>query len=65
MIPTENPLPEEARPPPEADFYDAFQKLKHALNLLVSFTQDNMHTYDCFILTVERTFLFYSISTLM
>ncbi|XP_078366164.1 epidermal growth factor receptor kinase substrate 8-like isoform X2 [Oculina patagonica] len=24
----------EARPPPEADFYDAFQKLKHALNLL-------------------------------
>ena len=25
----------EARPPPEADFYDAFQKLKHAFNLLV------------------------------
>ncbi|PFX30566.1 Epidermal growth factor receptor kinase substrate 8 [Stylophora pistillata] len=24
----------EARPPPEAEFYDAFQKLKHALNLL-------------------------------
>ena len=36
VTPTENPLAQEARPPPEADFYDAFQKLKHALNLLVS-----------------------------
>lgn len=43
MTPTENPLAQEARPPPEADFYDAFQKLKHALNLLVSFTHDNIH----------------------
>jgi len=25
----------EARPPPEGDFFDAFQKLKHAFNLLV------------------------------
>ena len=42
--PTESSLPEEARPPPEADFYDAFQKLKHALNLLVSFTEDIINT---------------------
>ena len=31
-------LSHEARPPPEADFYDAFQKLKHAFNLLVRFS---------------------------
>ena len=30
-------LSHEARPPPEADFHDAFQKLKHAFNLLVRF----------------------------
>lgn len=31
-------LSHEARPPPEADFHDAFQKLKHAFNLLVRFS---------------------------
>jgi len=35
VIPTEDALTLEARPPPEADFYDAFQKFKHAFNLLV------------------------------
>lgn len=55
FIPTENQLTQEARPPPEADFYDAFQKLKHALNLLVSFTWDIIH--DCFVLPAYRTFL--------
>ena len=64
VIPTEGPLAQEAKPPPEADFYDAFQKLKHALNLLVSFTRDhyNIHTNDCFILPVERTFFFCNIN---
>lgn len=54
FIPTENQLPQEARPPPDADFYDAFQKLKHALNLLVSFTWDIIH--DCFVSPAYRTF---------
>lgn len=57
FIPTENQLTQEARPPPEADFYDAFQKLKHALNLLVGFAWDIIHTHDCFVLPAYRTFL--------
>ena len=36
VMPTESSLSLEARPPPEAEFFDAFQKLKHALILLVS-----------------------------
>lgn len=32
---SDNPLALEAKPPPESDFIDAFQKFKHAFNLLV------------------------------
>ncbi|XP_015761080.1 PREDICTED: epidermal growth factor receptor kinase substrate 8-like [Acropora digitifera] len=34
-----NSLSLEARPPPEGDFFDAFQKLKHAFNLLAKLKQ--------------------------
>ena len=40
-------LSHEARPPPEADFYDAFQKLKHAFNLLVRFLFP-LSYFNCF-----------------
>ena len=40
-------LSHEARPPPEADFYDAFQKLKHAFNLLVRFSFP-LSYFNCF-----------------
>ena len=49
VTPTESALQQEAQPPPEADFYDAFQKLKHALNLLVSVIWDIIHTHHCFV----------------
>ena len=45
---SENALTMEARPPAEADFYDAFQKFKHAFNLLVSLVFCRMECFRMF-----------------